>query len=111
MSKVVFSSCKAYLQICLYRDDNNSIFVTFGADSTYSPKNEAELQLLREYAERYKGSYLIAEAEAPTELRRKYEELEAKRIQEAEERAKAEIEWQNKLKYYRALRMADEAYR
>ncbi len=109
----VFCSCKPFLQICL--DKDRGTFITFGADSTYSPKNEEELQLLREYAERTKISYLIAEGSDPTELRRKYKELEAKRICEAEERAKARLEAEKKRKedheFYSLLRMSDEVYR
>ena len=113
MDSVVFSSCKPYLQICL--DKGRGSFITFGADSTYSPKNEEELQLLRDYAERTKISYLIAEGADPTELRRKYEELRAKEIQEAEERAEARLEAEKRRKeehdFYSLLRMSDKAYR
>lgn len=109
----VFCSCKPFLQICL--DKDKGTFITFGADSTYSSKNEEELQLLREYAERTKISHLIAEGSDPTELGRKYKELEAERIREAEERAEARLEAEKKRKedheFYSLLRMSDKAYR
>ena len=110
---VVFSSCKPYLHICLDKDRGR--FITFGADCTYSPTSEEELQLLREYLDHTKSSYLIAEGSDPTELRRKYEELRAKEIQEAEERADAKLEAEKKRKeehdFYSLLRMSDKAYR
>ncbi len=92
----VFCSCKPFLQICLDKDRGS--FITFGADSTYSPKNEEELQLLREYAERTKISYLIAEGSDPTELRRKHKRKWDKRIRKAEKRAKARLEAEKKRK-------------
>lgn len=113
MDKVVFCSCKPFLQICLSKEQGT--FITFGADSTYSPKNKAELEALREYAERTKISYLIAEGSDPTELGRKYKELEAERIREAEERAEARLEAEKKRKedhdFYSLLRMSDRVCR
>jgi len=113
MSKAVFCSCKPFLQICL--DKDRGTFIIFGADSTYTPKNEAELEALREYAERTKISYLIAEGSDPTELRRKYEELMAKECRKAEERAEARLEAEKQRKedheFYSLLRMSDKAYR
>lgn len=113
MSKAVFCSCKPFLQICLSKEQGT--FITFGADSTYSPKNEAELEALREYAERTRLSHLIAEGSDPTELGRKYKELEAERIREAEERAEARLEAEKKRKedhdFYSLLRMSDRVCR
>lgn len=109
----VFCGCKPFLQICLSKEQGT--FITFGADSTYSPKNEEELQLLREYAERTKISYLIAEGSDPTELRRKHSERMAEESRKAEERAEARLEAEKKRKedhdFYSLLRMADKAYR
>ena len=111
--RVVFSSCNPFLQICLSKD--RGVFITFGADCTYSPKNGEELQLLREYSEHTKSSYLIAEGSDPTELRRKYTDLVYKEIREAEERAEAKLEAEKKRKedhdFYSLLRMSDKAYR
>lgn len=115
MDKVVFSSCKPYLQICLSRNEDISNFITFDSDGAYSPKDEAELQSLRTYAERTKISYLIAEGADPEELRRKYEELEDTLIQEAEDRATAMLEEEKRCKedheFYSLLRFSDKAYR
>ncbi len=109
----VFCSCKPFLQICL--DKNKGTFITFGADSTYSPKNEEELQLLREYAERTKLSHLITEGSDPTELRRKHKRKWDKRIRKANKRAEARLEAEKKRKedheFYSLLRMSDKAYR
>lgn len=109
----VFCSCKPFLQICLDKDRDR--FITFGADSTYSPKNEEELQLLREYAERTKISHLIAEGSDPTELRRKHSERMAEESRKAEERAEARLEAEKQRKedheFYSLLRMSDKAYR
>lgn len=113
MSKAVFCSCKPFLQICLSKEQGT--FITFGADSTYTPKDEAELEALREYAELTKISYLIAEGSDPTELRRKCEELMAEECRKAEERAEARLEAEKKRKedheFYSLLRMSDKAYR
>ncbi len=104
MEKVTFSSCKPYLQICV-----DGSFIIFSGDSTYTSRNEAEIKSLREYAERYKSSYIIAEDTEPAELRKKYEELEAIRIQEAEARQEAKLEAEKKRKadheLYSLLRM------
>lgn len=109
----VFCSCKPFLQICLDKDRGS--LITFGADSTYSPKNEAELEALREYAERTESSYLIAEGSDPTELRRKHKRKWDKRIRKAEKRAEARLEAEKKRKedheFYSLLRMSDKAYR
>jgi len=111
--KAVFCSCKPFLQICLDKDRGS--FITFGADSTYSPKNEEELQLLREYAEHTKISYLIAEGSDPTELRRKHSERMAEESRKAEERAEARLEAEKKRKedheFYSLLRMSDRVCR
>lgn len=109
MDKVIFSSYKPYLQICL-----NGAFITFSDKGNYSPTSE-ELQSLREYAERTKGSYIISEGADPEELRRKNEELEDTLIQEAEARADARQKAEKKSKddheFYSTLRMSDKAYR
>lgn len=111
--KAVFCSCKPFLQICL--DKDRGIFITFGADSTYSPKNEAELEALREYAERTKSSYLIAEGMDPTELKRKHKRKWDKKIRKAKKTAKARLEAEKQRKedheFYSLLRMSDKAYR
>lgn len=113
MSKVIFSSCKPYLQIYLSRD--KGICVTFDANCIYIPKNKAELQLLREYAERTKASCLITEGADNTELKRRYEALEAEEIQKAENREKTRQEAEKKRKedheFYSLLRMSDTVYR
>ena len=111
MEKVIFSSCKPYLQI--FPDRNMSI--TFSKDCTYTPKDEEELESLRLYERHTKSSYIIAEGMDPAELRRKYEELEEKQIIEAEEKHKADLEAEEKRKqdheFYSLLRMSDRAYR
>lgn len=113
MKKVIFYSYKPYLQICLHR--KKGVFITFSEKCTYTPKSEAELQLLRAYAESTKGSYNISESMAPEELRRKHEELEDNLIAEAEEREKNRIEAEKKEKaeheFYSALRFSDKVYR
>ncbi len=113
MSKAVFCSCKPFLQICLSKEQGT--FITFGADSTYSPKNEEELEALREYAERTKLSYLIAEGSDPTELKRKHKRKWDKRIRKVNKRAKARLEAEKKRKedheFYSLLRMSDKVCR
>lgn len=78
-------------------------------------KNEAELQLLREYAEHTKASCLITEGADNTELKRRYEALEAEEIQKAENREKTRQEAEKKRKedheFYSLLRMSDTVYR
>lgn len=113
MEKVTFYSHKPYLTIGLCRD--RAIFVTFSAGCTYSPTNEMQLELLRKYAEKTKGSYIISESMAPEELRRRYEELEEKAIKEAEARAaaklEAEQEKQEAHEFYSALRFSNRVCR
>lgn len=112
MSNPIFYSYKPYLQICLHRE--KELFVTFGADCSYSPKSEVELQLLREHAKATENSYSISESMPLEELQRKHEALEERQIQEAEARMAAQAEAEKRRKeehdFYSALRMADKAY-
>lgn len=109
MEKVTFYSYKPYLSICLHR--KRELFVTFSAECTYSPTNRTQLELLRQYAERTKGTYLISEIMAPEELGRRYREMEEKSIQEAEARKAAKVADERKRKeehdFYSALRFSD----
>lgn len=111
MERVFFSSCKPYTQIFI--DRNKSI--VFNAEGKYFPKDEEELQSLRMYERLNKGSYVIAEGVDPAELMRMYEELEIKRIREAEDKHKADLEAEERRKedhnFYSLLRMSDKAYR
>ncbi|MFI3225778.1 MAG: hypothetical protein R3Y09_00095 [Clostridia bacterium] len=116
--KIIFNSCKPYLHICLMKDNENpenSVFVTFDADSTYTPKNEVELYLLRAYAKRTESSYLIAEELDPAELKQRYEQFEAKQIEQAEAKEKSTLEARKRREddreFYSLLRMSDKAYR
>ena len=112
MRKPVFFSYTPYLQIA-FKDAE--IFVTFGADCTYTPKNELELQLLREYAEATQGSYIISESMPLEELQSFHEAFEDRLIQEAEARleaqAAAEKEHKEQHDFYSTLRAADKSYR
>jgi hypothetical protein len=112
MDRIKFHSYKPYLQISLSRE--KELFVTFGADCSYTPKNEEELQLLREYAWARVNSYCISEAMPLEELQREHEALEDRRIQEAEARLAAQEAAEKRRKeeheFYSVLRMADKAY-
>lgn len=112
MKKPVFFSYTPYLQIA-FKDAE--LFVTFNADCTYTPQNELELQLLREYAEATQGSYIISESMPLEELQSLHEAFEDRLIQEAEARleaqAAAEKERKEQLDFYSTLRAADKSYR
>ncbi len=112
MKKPVFFSYTPYLQIA-FKDAE--IFVTFGADCTYTPQNELELQLLREYAAATRGSYIISESKPIDELQSLHVAFEDRLIQEAEARlgaqAAAEKERKEKHDFYSTLRAADKSYR
>ncbi len=84
----VFYSYEPYLQIAPIR----GYFIEFSKECTYTPKNEEELQLLREYAKRTSKSFIISEVMLPEELKRKSDELWDKEVQEAEERIRAKEE-------------------
>lgn len=113
MEKVTFYSYKPYLQICLHR--KRGIFVTFSAKCSYSSANEVQLELLRKYAEKTKGSYIISESMDPEELRRRYEELEENTIKEAEAREAAKLaaekEKQEAHEFYSTLRFSNKVCR
>lgn len=112
MKKPVFFSYTPYLQIA-FKDAE--IFVTFGADCTYTPQNELELQLLSEYAEATQGSYIISESKPTDELQSLHAAFEDRLIQEAEARlgaqAAAEKERKEQHDFYSILRMSDEVGR
>lgn len=112
MRKPVFFSYTPYLQIA-FKDAE--IFVTFGADCTYTPQNELELQLLREYAEATQGSYIISESKPIDELQSLHVAFEDRLIQEAEARlgaqAAAEKERKEQHDFYSILRMSDKVGR
>ncbi|MDO4326391.1 MAG: hypothetical protein Q4E24_10230 [bacterium] len=113
MEKVTFYSYKPYLTLGLCREDG--IIITFSAECTYSPTNEVQLELLRKYAEDTKNSYIISESMAPEELRRRYTELEEKAVQEAEARAAAKAEEEDRKRweheFFSALRFSDQLCR
>lgn len=112
MKKPVFFSYTPYLQLS-FKDAE--LFVIFGADCTYTPQNELELQLLREYAEATHGSYIISESMPLEELQSLHEAFEDRLIQEAEARleaqAAAEKERKEQHDFYSILRMSDEVGR
>lgn len=112
MEKITFYSYKPYLYINLRR--KREIYVTFSGNCTYTARNEVELQLLREYAEKYKASYLIVEAGGELELEdliRLHEEWEAKLLEEQEqrqtEREQAELKRKEEHEIYSMLRGSD----
>lgn len=111
MEKVTFYSYKPYLFIGIQRE--NGISVTFGAECTYSPTNEEELQCLREYALQHPS--VISESMVPEELKRRYTEAEEKAIQEAEARAAARAEEEDRKRweheFFSALRFSDQVRR
>ena len=111
MQRVTFISSQPYLTLS-FRE--LSITVQF-IEHYYSTEDPKQVQLLREYAERTKRSYSIAEGSDPTELRREYEELEAEQIREVEDKVKAKLEAERARKeehdFYSLLRMSDKAYR
>lgn len=113
MEKVTFYSYKPYLSICLHRE--RGIFVTFSAECSYSPSDSIRLRLLRQYAERTKGSYLISESMTPEELGRLHAELERKEAHDAQEREearlRAEKERQEAHDFYSLLRTSDRVCR
>lgn len=112
MNTPIFYSYKPYLQIALKEHD---LFIVFSADCRYTPQNELELKLFREYAEATKGSYIISESMPPNELQRLHEAFEERLIQEAEARLEAqtaaEKERKEKHDFYSALRMSDKVGR
>ena len=109
MIEIVFYSYKPFLQICLSRE--KELFVTFSADCTYFPTNKEQIELLRQYAEVTKSSFIISENMEPDKLAEKNRELEDKLIQEAEARAAAEENKKAEHSFYSALRMSDEVRR
>lgn len=111
MERVTFYSYKPYLFIGIKPD--SGVAVTFSADCTYSPTNEEELQLLREYASQHPST--ISQSTAPEELRRCYEAWEEKAVRAAEEKEAAKLaeekERQEWHELYSALRFSDQVSR
>lgn len=109
---IVFYSYKPYLQIAFRK---RKIFIVFGSDCSYIPNNEVELQLLREYAEVTKRSYIISESMPPDKLQSRHKAFEDRLIQEAEKKLEAQAAAEKKRKaeneFYSTLRMSNKVGR
>ena len=85
MESVTFYSYKPFLYIAIHRE--RGLSVQFDDKGVYRTSNRVIIQLLREYAENTKASYLIAEAGGELEqadLARENQAREDKLIAEAE---------------------------
>lgn len=116
MEKVKFYSYKPYLHIPLHK--TREISVDFSGDCTYTAKSNIELQLLREYAESTRASYLITEAGGEVgmdELIRLHEQWEGKLLTDLEQRQAEKAKEEEKQKewhdIYSLLRGSDKVYR
>lgn len=86
MEKAVFYSYKPYLYVCLHR--KREIAVQFDKNCMCTLTGKNTINLLREYAENTKNSYVVTEAGdmGLDELQRLHREYENNLIIEAEKR-------------------------